>query len=130
VNDSWDSARRHPGRTLAGLFGSGLIGVGLISYVGPGGGDIYLALVTGCASGLFLALLGRRAMRDGAESVARLRRPVTLFNALIAAAGVALVAWGVASADGGLALSGLPLVVLGLGLIGIRRLVAHRQQSG
>jgi len=107
-----------------------LIGVGLISYVGPGGEDIYLALVTGCACGLFLALLGRRAMRDGAESVARLRRPVTLFNALIAAAGVALVAWGVASSDGGLALSGLPLVVLGLGLIGIRRLVAHRQQSG
>ena len=34
MNDSWDSARRHPALTVVGLFATGLVGVALISYLG------------------------------------------------------------------------------------------------
>jgi hypothetical protein len=68
MNDSWESARKHPTLTLAGLFAAGPVGVGLVSYLGPGGGALYASLATGLGCGLLLALLGRRAMREGVDS--------------------------------------------------------------
>jgi hypothetical protein len=123
VNDSWDSARRHPTLTVVGLFATGLVGVGAISYLAPGGGGLRASAVTGLGCGLFLALLGWRAMRDGVDAMRRRLRSLTVFNLLIAGAGVAVVAWGTISFDWRLALSGLPLLALGVGLMVARRLV-------
>jgi hypothetical protein len=129
VNDSWDSARRHPALALVGLFAAGLVGVALISYVGPGGGELYASVVTGVGSGLLLALIGWRAMRDGVDPVVRPLRPLTVFNVVTAGAGVALVAWGTISSDWPLALSGLPLLALAVGLILARRLLNRRTST-
>jgi hypothetical protein len=51
VNDSWDNARRHPAVTVVGLFAAGLVGVALISYLGPGGGELYASLIRDLAAG-------------------------------------------------------------------------------
>ena len=130
MNDSWDSARQHPRQTVVGLFAAGLVGVGLISYLGPGGGDAYASLVTGLACGLLLALLGWRAMHDGADAATGALRPVSVFNLLAAVAGLALLAWGAATVDWGLAVSGLPLLALGAGLIGVRRWLGRGRRRG
>jgi hypothetical protein len=129
VNDSWDNARRHPALTVVGLFAAGLIGVALISYLGPGGGEPYASLVTGLGCGLLLGLLGWRAMRDGVDAATRPLRPLTVFNLLMAGAGVALLAWGTITFDWPLALSGLPLLGLGVGLMVTRRLANRRKST-
>jgi hypothetical protein len=123
VTDSWDNARRHPALTVVGLFVAGLIGVALISYLGPGGGELYASLVTGLGCGLLLALLGWRAMRDGVDAATHPLHPLTVFNLLMAAAGVVLLAWGTITFNWPLALSGLPLLGLGIALMVTRRLV-------
>jgi hypothetical protein len=128
VNDSWDSARRHPTLTVVGLFAAGLVGIGAISYLGTGGGDLLASAGTGLGCGLLLALLGWRAMRDGVDAMRRRLRPVTVFNLLTAGAGIAVLAWGTISFDWGLAVSGLPLLALGVGLMVARHLV-HRGKS-
>jgi hypothetical protein len=125
VNDSWDNARRHPALTVIGLFAAGLVGVALISYLGPGGGEVYASLVTGLGCGLLLALLGWRAMRDGVDAATSPLRPLAVFNLLMVGAGVALFAWGTITFDWPLALSGLPLLGLGAGLMVTRRLVSR-----
>jgi hypothetical protein len=124
VNDSWDKARRHPALTFVGLFAAGLVGVALISYLGPGGGELYASLVTGLGCGLLLALLGWRAMRDGVDAARRALRPLAVFDLLMAGAGIALLAWGTIAFDWPLAFSGLPLLGLGGGLMVARRLVS------
>ena len=130
MNDSWDSARRHPTLTLAGLFTAGLVGVGLVSYLGPGGGALYASLVTGLCCGLLLALLGWRAIREGVDAATQPLRPLTAFNVLTAVAGLVLLAWGAATVDWPLALSGLPLLALGAGLIVVRRRVSRGRRKG
>jgi hypothetical protein len=110
--------------TVVGLFAAGLVGVALISYLGPGGGELYASLVTGLGCGLLLALLGWRAMRDGVDAATRPLRPLAVFDLLMAGAGVALLAWGTITFDWPLALSGLPLLGLGGGLMVTRRLVS------
>ena len=127
MNDSWDSARRHPALTVVGLFATGFIGVALISYLGPGGGgELYAPLVSGLGCGVVLALLGWRAMRDGVDAVTRSLHPLTVFNLLMAGASVALLGWGAINFDWSLALSGFPLLGLGVGLMVARRLVSRR----
>jgi hypothetical protein len=127
VNDSWDSARRHPALAVVGLFATGFVSVALISYLGPGGGgELYASLVTGLGCGVLLALLGWRAIRDGVDAVTRSLHPLTVFHLLMAGAGVALLAWGAINFDWPLALSGLPLLGLGVGLMVTRRLVSRR----
>jgi peptidoglycan biosynthesis protein MviN/MurJ (putative lipid II flippase) len=130
MNDSWDSARRHPTLTLSGLFTAGLVGVGLVSYVGPGGGALYASLVTGLCCGLLLALLGWRAIREGVDAATQPLRPLTAFNVLTAVAGLVLLAWGAATVDWPLALSGLPLFALGAGLMVVRRRVSRGRRKG
>jgi hypothetical protein len=49
--------------------------------------------------------------------------PLTVFNLLMAGAGVALLAWEPITFNWPLALSGLPLLGLGVGLMVTRRLV-------
>ena len=129
MNDSWDSARRHPALTVVGLFATGLVGVALISYLGPGGGELYASFVSGLGCGLVLALLGWRAMRDSVDAVTRPLHPLTVFNLLIAGAGAALLAWGTITFDWPLALSGFPLLVLGFGLMVARRLANRRKST-
>jgi hypothetical protein len=116
VNDSWESARRHPALTVMGLFWAGLLGVGAISYFAPGGHGLYAALVTGLGCGLILASVGWRGIHQDAGAVDRPLRRFTVFNVLTVAAGVVLLAWGASVGDASLALSGLPLVALGVGL--------------
>jgi hypothetical protein len=130
MNDSWDSARRHPTVALAGLFGAGLVGVGLIGYLGPGGHELYSSLVTGLGCGLVLALLGWRAMREGVDAATQPLRPLTAFNVLTAVAGLVLLAWGAATVDWFLELSGLPLLALGAGLIVVRPRVSRGRRKG
>jgi hypothetical protein len=130
MNDSWDSARRHPTLTLAGLFGAGLVGVGLVSYLRPGGHELYSSLVTGLGCGLVLALLGWTAMHEGVDAATQPLRPLTAFNVLTAVAGLVQLAWGAATDDWSLALSGLPLLALGSGLIVVRRRVSRGRSKG
>ena len=129
MNDSWDSARKHPRLTLVGLFTGGFIGLGLISYVGAGGRDVYPSVATGLGCGVILALLGWKTMREGVDAVPRPLRPLSVFNVLIAGAGVVLIGWGLATTNWSLALAGLPLLALGAGLILARRLVGRRGTS-
>jgi hypothetical protein len=68
-------------------------------------------------------------MRDGVDAATRPLRPLTVFNLLIAGAGVALLAWGTITFDWPLALSGLPLLGLGVGLMVARRLVNRRKST-
>jgi hypothetical protein len=126
MNDSWDGARTHPTLTVVGLFAAGLVGVGTISYFGPGGHQLYASLVTGLGCGLMLALLGWRQIREDAAAVKRPLRRLTVFNVLTAGAGMALLAWGAKIGDWSLALSGLPLLALGVGLAGARHLLNRR----
>jgi hypothetical protein len=130
VNDSWDNARKHPVRTIIALFGSGLVGIFLIMYLGPDGGDVYPSAVTGVGCGLFLAVLGWKVMRDGVEAVAKPIRPASVFNVLTIAGGVALLVWGTVAADWKLAFSALPLIALGAGLMLTRYLVGQRRRTG
>ena len=129
MNDSWDNARRHPALTVVGLFAAGLVGVALISYLGPGGGELYASLVTGLGCGLLLGRLGWRAMRDGVVAATRPLSPLTVFNLLMAGARVALLAWGTITFDWPLALSGLRLLGLGVGLMVARPLVNRRKRT-
>ena len=55
---------------------------------------------------------------------------MTVFNLLTAGAGVALLAWGIVRLDGALALSGLPLLALGVGLILTRHRLARHKGAG
>lgn len=113
MNDSWDGAREHPARTVSLAFLTGLLGVTLIMYLGPDGGDFYRSVVTGLGCGLMLGYLSWSTMQEGLKPV----RPLSLFRLLTAAAGVALIVWGSATSDWGLALSGLPLLAIGAGLM-------------
>jgi hypothetical protein len=121
--------RSSEGLVVLGLFATGLIGVALISYLGPGGGELFASLGTGLGCGLLLALLGWRAMRDGVDAVTRPVRPLTLFDMLTAAAGVALLVWGTITVDWRLALAGLPLLALGVGLIVARHLLNRTKRT-
>jgi hypothetical protein len=69
VNDSWESARRHPTLTMAGLFAAALVGVGMISYFGPGGRELYPSLATRLGCGLVLAWLGWRETHEDAAGL-------------------------------------------------------------
>jgi peptidoglycan biosynthesis protein MviN/MurJ (putative lipid II flippase) len=115
--------------TVLGLFATGLIGVALMSYLGPGGGELFASLGTGLGCGLLLALLGWRAMRGGVDAVTRPVRPLTVFNVLLAGAGIAVIARGTITFDWPLALAGLPLLALGVGLMVARRLLNRTKST-
>ena len=129
MNDSWDSARRRPTLTLVGLFAGGVVGVGAISYFGPGGHELYASLVTGLGCGLTLALLGWREIHEDAAVLRRPLRRLTVFNVLTAGAGIALFAWGAMIGDWSWALAGLPLLALGVGLTAARHMLNRRLGS-
>ena len=126
MNDSWESARRHPTLTVVGLFAAGLVGVGMISYFGPGGHELYSSLVVGLGCGFVLALLGWREIHEDAATPKRPLRRLTVFNALTVGAGIALLGWGASIGEWSLALSGLPLLALGAGLAATRHLLGRR----
>ena len=108
---------------MAGLFAAGLVGVGMISYFGPGGRELYPSLATGLGCGLVLAWLGWKETHEDAAGLKRPVRRLTVFNILSVGAGIALLAWGASVGDWSLALSGLPLLALGVGLTAARHLL-------
>lgn len=114
---------------MLGLFATGLVGLTLIDFLAPGGGDLYASLVAGLGCGLLLALLGWRDMRHGADVVTRPLRPLSVFNLIATGVGVALLAWGTIALDWPLALSGLPLLALGVGLMTARHLPTRRRST-
>ena len=117
-------------RTLVGLFVSGLLGMSALMYLGrPGGGELYVSLATGIVCGLSLATVGRRVMRDGVDAVLTALRPLTIFNVLTAGGGLALLLWGTVVRDWGLALSGLPFLTLGGGLILARSRISRHSRT-
>ena len=69
MNDSWDLAREHPMRTLVVSFATGLVGVALIMYFGPSGGDLYPSVLTGLCCGLIVAFVSRKEMQKGSHAV-------------------------------------------------------------
>ena len=115
--------------TVVGLFAAGLVGVGMISYFGPGGHELYPSLVTGLGCGLILALLGWREIHEDAVALKRPLRRLTVFNALTVGAGIALFAWGASIGDWWLALSGLPILALGAGLTAARHVLNRRMRT-
>ena len=129
MNDSWERARRHPTLTVVGLFAAGLVGVGMISYFGPGGREFYPSLVAGLGCGLMLALLGWRETHEEAAGLKRPLRRLTVFNVLTVGAGIALLAWGTSIGDWSLTLSGLSLLVLGAGLTAARHLLNRQMRT-
>jgi hypothetical protein len=129
VNDSWESARQHPTLSVVRLFAAGLVGVGMISYFGPGEYEFYPSLVTGLGCGLVLALLGWREIHGDAAALKRPLRRLTVFNALTVGVGIAVLACGASIGDWSLALSGLPLLALGAGLTAARHLVNRRMRT-
>jgi hypothetical protein len=78
---------------------------------------------------MLLAVLGWSAMRNGVDAIPTPPRPLTAFNLLTAGAGVVLIAWGIVTFDWPLALSGLPLLALGAGLIVTRHLLGRRTST-
>ena len=109
--------------TVGGLFGTGLLGGAAVSYFTPGGHALYAALVTGLGCGLILALGGWTEIHKDAAALKRPLRRLTSFSVLTAGSGIALLVWGVGSGDASLALSGLPLTAVGVGLMAARHLL-------
>jgi hypothetical protein len=69
-------------------------------------------------------------MREDVDAATQPLHALTAFNVLTTVAGLVLFAWGAATVDWPLALSGLPLLGLGAGLIVVRQRVSSGRRKG
>jgi hypothetical protein len=101
------------------------VGMTAVQYFAPGGGNLYPAVVAGLGCGVILPVVVGRTDEALSEPLA----PLTVFDVLTIAVGFVLVFLGVMQRNRGLALSGLPFVALGGGLMGARILLKGRGRS-
>jgi hypothetical protein len=108
---------------LLGVAGAG--GMTAVQYFAPGGGDLYPAVVAGLGCGVILPVVVGRTD----EALSKPLRPLTVFDVLMIAAGFVLAFLGVMQSDWGLALSGLPFIAIGGGLMAARTLLNRQRGS-
>jgi hypothetical protein len=100
-------------------------GMTAVQYFAPGGGKLYPAVVAGIGCGVILPLVVGKTD----EALSAPLAPLTVFDVLVIAVGLVLVFLGVMQRNWGLALSGLPFVAIGGGLMGARVLLNRRGRS-
>jgi zinc transporter ZupT len=118
---SWTEAGRHQRQVLLAMFVQGVIGFGLIAYFRLTPGSLIGSALIGFAGGVVLAFTGFRYSRDP-TSVGR-RRPLSAYDVLIAAIGLALIVGGVAAQNADLFVAGLPFLVLSLLLVALKTML-------
>src|SRR4051812_6729924 len=119
---SWEDAARHPSRTL-GLPVLAAAVIGIVSYYDgwtPRSAWGSALIGVGCGAILVRVLWrGMSAAREG-QPPEVIVPPLSLFSLLVGLAGVGIAIWGFVVGDWALAVSGLPLALLGAALIAVR----------